>query len=175
MQCFTVAGIEVSDNITVVEDSPFFHTKGIGLDGTLAVIANGQFFPAPDYVAAINEKRVYIQPGTERPQLVIKKAEAFQFETPLSRYFTVIHREQKIDSRDALVLWIVEDKGLYNFIKINVDGDYTVYEDTVGRVQGYWQFLVRLSPGSAIIAESNYLTLTISWNGKDLNVTKTSQ
>ena len=174
MKCFTIAETEIHSGFTLVSS---FYTpdEGIGLGSLVAIVPSPGLLPEP--VVTFPAVGGYIPPNGISPWGIIPRADIFQFQgVPKQyRFNAYVILEQDPQSQDALILWIINEFGPYNFKSVTREGKVEVYVDASSRYPNYWQFLARMTPDSAFIGTSNWYFVTLSWNGKDLNVNTKSK
>jgi hypothetical protein len=163
MICYSVFECTTYDGI------PLIAGKGIGLDGTLATLADPKYFPLPKLHPL---QVVSFQPPSATS--LIMNADFFQFHdkiNPYTRYDSIIIKEQ-VASEDALVWWVITIQGINEFYGSTTVGGVHVIEDTAARYPGYWQGLFRMEPNASVVTNGRFANITLSWNGTDLNLEK---
>ncbi len=174
MKCFTIAETEIHSGFTLVS-SFYTPNEGIGLGTLVALVPSPGLLPEP--VVTFPPVGGYIPPNGISPWGIIPRADIFQFQGKPKhlRFNAYVILEQNPQSQDALILWIVNDLGEYNFKTVTREGKVEVYVESSTRYANYWQLLAKMTPNSAVIGTSNRFTVVLSWDGNDLNVTQKSK
>ncbi|MBU1166873.1 hypothetical protein KKC60_00495 [Patescibacteria group bacterium] len=164
MRCFTVFETKIHDGILVINN-------GIGINGQLALVANGTNFPIPEMISATN-KRSH-QPHVPALCQIIKYADYFRFHGINSGtdFHPIIYRDEIEYPGYALVLWIIKISGPNFFNSIVKYG----VKDLLGPVTnfGFVQYLFRMSnDGSNILikraTDHTYINLTYQYGRLDI-------
>jgi len=157
MKCFTVFELEIHDRIAVVEN-------GIGINGKVAVIADGVTFPKPD-MAVLPDTGIIHPFAPARPQIFMR-ADFNQYRDPQTgiNRTPIIIKETSNDNGWALVLWIIKKDGPYYFQEPGSTRDAL---SIVGPVecQGYVQYLIVMAnAGSDVWVKPKRKTLNLHYS-----------
>jgi len=90
------------------------------------------------------------------------------------RFCPLIIKEQDAASLKIMILWITDDYGPFDFAKVSTNGEVRVFTDSGSRYSGFWQLLSEMSPGSSMTGRNQRYEVTVTWDGKDLNIIKKS-
>lgn len=165
MKCFTVFELEIHDLIPVVNN-------GIGIDGKLAIIADGICFPKPD-MSVVNETSA-IHPFSPEHAPIIMRADFFQYKDPQTgiRNTPVIIKETSGDNGWALVVWIVKNSGTNYFS--NIWASYDALPIIGPQLcRDYVQYLfVMANGGSDIMVKPKNLCLNLHYSSGILKIDK---
>ncbi|HOX95818.1 MAG TPA: hypothetical protein PLI45_00335 [Candidatus Woesebacteria bacterium] len=145
MECFTVFEQEIHDFIPVVEN-------GIGINGKVAIIADGVTLPKPDMVKITSSTAIH--PYAPARAQIIKRANFFQYKDSSrdknNTIPVIIDEDVHYLPGWALVLWIVKKDGPYHFDDIPyITAAYSI----VGPIEclGYDQYLFAMIGGGSDI------------------------
>jgi hypothetical protein len=164
MKCFTVFNTHIFDSLYVTEGK-------ICGDECLAKIDQANILPPPDMFLFLSGSDFKI-PYTKEPDHYITNADVFEFNSNsngiIRKDYPAIIAEQK-RSEDALVAIIMGNlqttKGL-----LDQGEKVKLYIDVGGK--DHRQFLVKMGKDSAISLTTLTATITLTWDGVDLNLNK---
>ena len=168
MRCYTVFGASVFMGLPVTTQARDRY-NGVGLGSAGILFESNQFCPQPEIRAGYSDSYRPNLPGVTYIGSV-SRADIWQFEHQKYRYDPIVVAEQNSGSKNALILWVVDELSVLNPDSVKKAGDVVIPPASSSRYPGYWQLLATMVPGSSLIGTGKYYQTTVSWDGSDLHV-----